>query len=69
MIRCNNTDQDGLTEELKNAEVNSYSFPSVTRILSDTKSEESVRALKKWQEKLEAKLGPEGFLKYKEGLF
>lgn len=68
MVRCNNTDQDGLTEELKNAEVNSYSFPSVTRILSDTKSEESVRALKKWEEKLVAKLGPEGFLKYRQAL-
>ena len=69
MLRCNNSEPETLTEELKNAEVNSYSFPAVTRILGETKSQESAAALLKWEQRMIAKLGEKGFLAYKEGQY
>ena len=43
------------------------SLPSVGKILSETMSEESRAALQKWETKMIAKLGVQGFFDYKKG--
>lgn len=47
----------------------SRGMPSVTRILSDTMSPESRAALLRWQRRMEAELGMEGFQKLKRSMF
>ena len=46
--------------------LNVTKLPSVTKILSDTMSEKSKLALKKWEQKMIAELGWEGFQQYKQ---
>lgn len=44
-------------------------FPSVTKVLSSTMSQESIEALEKWRIKMIAELGEQGFLEMKAKLF
>ena len=53
----------------KNSEIEmTTKIPSVTKILSETKSEESKQALALWEAKMIRKLGQEGFEKYKQDI-
>lgn len=43
-------------------------YPSVTKVLSATMTEESKAVLEKWKQKMIDKLGPKGFEVYREGM-
>ena len=44
-------------------------LPSVTRILSKTKPYYQIQALKRWEENMIKKMGPDGFAQYKRKMF
>lgn len=48
-------------------EFDKCSYPSVTSILSETKSESAKFVLERWKRKMVAQLGVEGFEKYQKG--
>jgi len=48
-------------------DIGSHRIPSVTKVLSDTKSEDDKLVLEKWKQKMILKLGLSGFEEYQKG--